>query len=101
MSLRESVVMRTWSAEILLELSSGPKRFNPVLHSITGISDRVLTMRLGDLEAAGLIDRQVLVGPPVRVIYGLTVRGRAYIEPLERLAAVDAEPVSEEVAQAV
>ena len=100
MSLRDSVVIRTWAAEVLLMLGDGPKRFNPMLHGIAGVSDRILSERLRELEAAGLVDRQVLVGPPVRVIYGLTVAGRRYIEPLQSLAAIDAQ-TTEEVAQAV
>lgn len=95
--LRDSVVMRTWAAEVLLMLSDGPKRFNPMLHGIRGISDRVLSERLRELEDAGLVDRQVIAGPPVKVLYGLTVAGRHYIEPLDQLAAVDAQ-TSKEVA---
>lgn len=100
MTLRDSVVMRTWAAEVLLMLGDGPKRFNPMLHGIRGISDRILSERLRELEDAGLVDRQVLTGPPIKVIYGLTVVGRRYIEPLQQLAAVDASP-REEVAEAV
>lgn len=98
--LRDSVVMRTWAAEVLLMLSDGPKRFNPMLHGIEGISDRILSERLRELEDAGLVDRQVIAGPPIKVIYGLTVVGRRYVEPLEQLAAVDAA-MGDEIAQAI
>ena len=48
---------------------------------IPGISDRVLTERLRELEYEGLVERLVDPGPPVRVSYRLTPRGRA-LEPV-------------------
>jgi DNA-binding HxlR family transcriptional regulator len=56
-----------------------------LLAGIPGISDRVLTERLRELETEGLVERLVDPGPPVRVSYRLTSRGRA-LEPV--LAAV-------------
>jgi DNA-binding HxlR family transcriptional regulator len=54
-----------------------PARFNQLLMGIPGISDRVLTERLRELEYEGLVERLVDPGPPVRVSYRLTQRGRA------------------------
>ena len=54
-----------------------PARFNQLLMGIPGISDRVLTERLRELEYEGLVERLVDPGPPVRVSYRLTARGRA------------------------
>ena len=66
-------------------LIPAPARFNQLLAGIPGISDRVLTERLRELETEGLVERLVDPGPPVRVSYRLTSRGRA-LEPV--LAAV-------------
>jgi len=68
-------------------LSDGPKRFNPLLQ-IRGISDRMLTERLRDLIAFGLVDRHVEVNSPIRVTYALTDVGRRYIAPLQALQEV-------------
>jgi DNA-binding HxlR family transcriptional regulator len=60
-----------------------PARFNQLLAGIPGISDRVLTERLRELESEGIVERLVDPGPPVRVSYRLTSRGRA-LEPALR-----------------
>jgi len=64
-----------------------PARFNQLLMGIPGISDRVLTERLRELEYEGLVERLVDPGPPVRVSYRLTPRGRALQQVI---ASVDA-----------
>ena len=58
-------------------LMPGPARFNQLLGGIPGISDRVLTERLRELETALVVERLVDPGPPVRVSYRLTARGLA------------------------
>jgi DNA-binding HxlR family transcriptional regulator len=65
----------------------GPARFNQLLMGIPGISDRVLTERLRELEYEGLVERLVDPGPPVRVSYRLTASGRG-LGPV--IASVDA-----------
>lgn len=69
----------------MLSLDSGPQRFNQLLAGITGISDRVLTERLRELESESVIVRAVDVVGPVRVTYYLTERGRRYLGPLRDL----------------
>jgi DNA-binding HxlR family transcriptional regulator len=51
-----------------------------------GISDSVLSERLADLAAGGLITRTVRDGPPVTVTYQLTERGRALMPALDQIA---------------
>ncbi|HUZ89641.1 MAG TPA: helix-turn-helix domain-containing protein [Candidatus Acidoferrales bacterium] len=80
------LIGKRWSGAVLRALMSSPVRFNQLLTGIPGISDRVLTERLRELEGEGLVERLVDPGPPVRVSYRLTERGRA-LEPI--LAAVD------------
>ena len=79
------LIGKRWTGAVVKALIPAPARFNQLLAGIPGISDRVLTERLRELETEGLVERLVDPGPPVRVSYRLTSRGRA-LEPV--LAAV-------------
>jgi DNA-binding HxlR family transcriptional regulator len=61
----------------------GPRRFNELLAAVPGISDRLLTERLRELESAGIIRREVQAASPVRMQYELTPSGRELREPLD------------------
>jgi DNA-binding HxlR family transcriptional regulator len=74
------VLGRPWCALILNVLQGGPLRFSEIREGAQGPGDKVLSGRLKDLEARGLVIRQVEPGPPVRVIYELTDDGRAFGE---------------------
>lgn len=80
--------LRVWMGDVVLAMAAGPRRFNDMLHGIEGISDRVLSERLRELERAGYVVRDVDGGPPVRVRYELSESGRALVEPLQALAEV-------------
>jgi DNA-binding HxlR family transcriptional regulator len=68
---------KRWSGVILGLLLQGPAHFAVLARTIPGISERMLSDRLTELAEAGLIDRTVLDGPPLRVVYQLTASGRA------------------------
>ena len=68
---------KRWSGLILGLLLQGPARFAVLARTIPGISERMLSDRLNELAKAGLIDRTVIDGPPLGVIYQLTESGRA------------------------
>ncbi len=68
---------KRWSGMILGLLLQGPTRFAVLARTIPGISERMLSDRLNELSRAGLIDRRVLDGPPIAVVYQLTESGRA------------------------
>jgi DNA-binding HxlR family transcriptional regulator len=68
---------KRWSGVILGLLLQGPAHFAVLARTIPGISERMLADRLNELAAAGLIDRRVLDGPPLGVVYELTDSGRA------------------------
>jgi len=70
------MIGKRWAPSILRVLLVRPRRFNELLHSIPGISDRLLTERLRDLEESGLVLREVTHGRPVQVEYSLTEPGR-------------------------
>src|SRR5262249_12009693 len=68
---------RRWTGVIVYMLLQKPHRFNELLSSVHGISDRLLTERLRELEEHGLVERRVIPDSPVRVEYLLTEAGRA------------------------
>src|SRR5437879_1755220 len=70
------LIGRRWTGAIISLLMSGPQGFNEMLTAVPGLSDRLLTERLRELESEGLVLRTVLPGPPVRVSYELTKSGK-------------------------
>ena len=77
------LVGKRWSGAILLVLLDGPLNFTGIRELVPDISDRLLSERLKELEAEGIVEREVLEGAPVRVEYSLTEKGRA-LEPAVR-----------------
>lgn len=69
------VLGKPWNGLLLKELEAGPLRFS-VLAERIAVGDRMLSCRLKELEAAGIVSREVEPGPPVRVSYALTEVGR-------------------------
>jgi DNA-binding HxlR family transcriptional regulator len=74
------LVGKRWTGAILLVLLDGPLHFSGIRHLVPELSDRLLSERLKELEAEGIVERRVLDGAPVRVEYSLTQKGRA-LEP--------------------
>jgi len=72
------ILGRPWCALLLNVLQGGPLRFSEIRERARGPGDKVLSGRLKDFEARGLVVRRVEPGPPVRVIYELTYRGRGF-----------------------
>ncbi|MBX5465746.1 MAG: helix-turn-helix transcriptional regulator [Clostridia bacterium] len=71
------VVGRRWVVEILWSLHEQPLRFMQIRRRIPGLSDRLLSQRLQELEREGLVERRVDTSSrPVRVAYTLTRWGR-------------------------
>ena len=73
---------KRWTWLVLRVLLDGPSRFCDFLARIEGISDPILSERLKELEAQGLIRRRVFQEMPVRVEYSLTPKGEALREVL-------------------
>jgi DNA-binding HxlR family transcriptional regulator len=72
------VLGRPWNALLLNVLQPGPLRFSELAAAARGPGDKVLSARLKELEACGLVKRHVEPGPPVRVSYELTDDGRGF-----------------------
>jgi DNA-binding HxlR family transcriptional regulator len=71
------LIGRRWTGAILRAISSGLTRFSDIAAVIPGLSDRMLSERLKELEAEGIVVRTVIPETPVRVEYRLTEKGRA------------------------
>ncbi|HTZ79232.1 MAG TPA: helix-turn-helix domain-containing protein [Stellaceae bacterium] len=89
------VLSRPWNGLIMAILAQeGALRFSELRELLSAMGDRMLSARLKELEARGLVAREVAAGPPVRVSYALTELGRGFSEVYramgrwgERLAA--------------
>ena len=77
------LVGRRWSGAITRALLPGPLRFSELERALPGVTGRALTGRLRELEAEGVLLREVEASSPVRVRYALTDKGRALEEVVE------------------
>ncbi|MBT2637839.1 MULTISPECIES: helix-turn-helix domain-containing protein [unclassified Bacillus (in: firmicutes)] len=75
-----TILSQRWTGMIIYQLLAGPQRFCTIESSI-GVSGRVLSERLKDLESEGIVRREVHPETPVRIEYSLTEKGKA-LEPL-------------------
>ena len=75
-----------WSVLIISRLGEGPRRFNEIKRMIGGISQRMLTLTLRNLERDGLVSRKVTPTVPPRVDYALTDLGRDLLVPVSALS---------------
>ena len=72
-----SLLSKRWMGLILRALLSGETRFNAICAYVPGLSDRLLSERLKELESEGIVERRVHPETPVRVEYLLTSKGEA------------------------
>ena len=75
------IIGKKWAVLILREMFRGTKQFNRFIENIDGITPKVLTERLRELEKFGIIKRRIVSEYPIRVEYGLTDLGKAF-EPV-------------------
>ncbi len=71
------LIGRRWTGAIVRALLAGAVRFGELTESIPELSDRMLSERLKELEAEGIVARTVVPETPVRIEYHLTEKGRA------------------------
>lgn len=81
------LIGRRWTGAILCSLIEGPRRFGELGKVVPGLSDRLLSQRLRELEDQGLVQREVEAGTPVRVTYSLTETGQALGPAIRELKA--------------
>lgn len=76
---------KRWTGLLLAALMQGSSRFCELTTSVDGLSDRVLSDRLRELEAEGIVKRVVFPQIPVRVEYQLTEKGKALQPVIEAI----------------
>jgi DNA-binding HxlR family transcriptional regulator len=81
-----SVLAAKWSVVILAQLSAEGRRFNELLRQIDGVSRRMLSATLRQLERDGLVERRVYARVPSRVGYELSPAGQQLLDALAPLA---------------
>ncbi|TWI57647.1 HxlR family transcriptional regulator [Pseudomonas duriflava] len=91
-----------WSILAIFKLGQGPLRFNELKRQISGISQRMLTVTLRNLERDGLVCRTVIPMTPPQVEYALTPIGRSLLVPIQALAdwAAQSQPIIQQARDA-
>jgi DNA-binding HxlR family transcriptional regulator len=74
-----------WTMQVIAELGEGPRRFNELRRGVAGVSQRMLTLTLKNLERDGLVSRTVTPSVPPRVDYALTELGLSMLAPVQAL----------------
>lgn len=80
---------KRWTGLILRALMEGPRRFGEIAAYVEGLSDRLLSERLQELEEAGVVQRTVKAQRPIAVYYALTPKGtdlRRVVEAVQEWA---------------
>jgi DNA-binding HxlR family transcriptional regulator len=77
-----SLLSQRWTALVIYQLLTGTQRFSEI-QSAVGISGKVLSDRLKDLEHQGVVKRDVIPETPLVIEYSLTEKGRS-LEPILR-----------------
>jgi DNA-binding HxlR family transcriptional regulator len=81
------LIGKRWNPQVVRVLLSGATRFTDLREAIPAISDNLLSERLKELEAAGIVVREVTPSTPVRIDYRLSERGRDLAGVIEELGA--------------
>ncbi len=89
------VIGGRWKALILYYLRSGPKRFNVLRRMMPAVTQRMLTQHLRELEADGVIDRNVFPVVPPHVEYSLSPLGVSLLPVLDAMAVWGSARVAE------
>jgi DNA-binding HxlR family transcriptional regulator len=80
------LIGRRWTGAIVaVLLDGGPMRFSEIANAVPELSDRLLSERMKELEARGVVTRHVEPGPPIKVHYELTDMGRSLQPALAEL----------------
>jgi DNA-binding HxlR family transcriptional regulator len=81
------LIGRRWTGAIIFVLLKRRLRFAELRDCIPGITDRMLSERLQELEQEGIVERTVVPESPIRVEYSLTEKGHALAKPIDAIAA--------------
>ena len=81
------ILGRAWAGAVIQAILDGNDRFNDIARAIPGVTDGMLSARLRELCARGLVERLVAPGPPVVVTYRLTDAGTDVAPVLDAVRA--------------
>lgn len=95
------LIGRRWTGAIIRSLLAGACRFGAITADVPGLSDRLLSERLRELEAEGVVERHVLPETPVLIEYELTAKGRALAPAVEAIAEWAEQWLLEDEAQSL
>lgn len=80
------IIGNKWTALILRDLCTSPKRFGELEKSVGSINPRTLSQRLDDLERHGIITKEAFSEVPPRIEYTLTAKGHDLVPVLQQMA---------------
>nr|WP_313427777.1 helix-turn-helix domain-containing protein [Brevundimonas diminuta] len=83
-----AVISGAWAANVIWHLREGPRRFSELRADIPPVSAKVLSQRLRELQARGVLDRRVVPTSPPSVEYALTALGGELIPALTAIVEV-------------
>lgn len=81
------LIGKRWAGAIIWALAERPHYYAELCQAVPGLSDRLLSRRLRELEAEGLVERKVHAGSRARVSYALTEKGRALEPAIQELSS--------------
>lgn len=79
------IIGSKWTVLILHELCEGTKRFGELQRVLSGISPKTLSLRLKELERAGIVKKTVFAEIPLHVEYNLTPKGKSLREIIDKM----------------
>jgi len=81
------ILGKRWSGLIVRVLLDGPRRYRDIAQTIPQLSEKMLTERMRELEANGIVKRTVYPETPVRIVYELTTKGAALKPVMDEVQA--------------
>ena len=83
-----SLLGGAWTTNVVWQLSGGPRRFGELIRDIPGISPKMLTARLRELEEKGVVEREVTPTSPPSVEYSLSDLGHELVPVIDSIVRV-------------
>lgn len=80
------IIGRRWTGAIIRSMLAGASRYSEIVAAVPGLSDRLLSERLKELESEGIVERTVTPSTPVRIDYTLTEKGSALASVVREVA---------------
>ena len=79
------ILGKKWNCLIIRSMLAAPRRFSDISNFVEGLSDRLLSQRLQELEESGIVERRVYDSKPVLVEYALTEKGASFRQVVEAI----------------